>query len=144
MSTHAAPHAPLKPGWRPDPEGTGVRWFDGTALTGPARPAPPHTPTVAWVALLLSLGPVWWIVVPYLVNRFLVPLPEDGILIGPALAFVTSAAGLVLALTTIGTARREHAPLGAERVSILLFAGFCLFFAAVFIAFLVAFPNLGR
>jgi len=25
MSTHAAPHAPLQTGWRPDPNGTVVR-----------------------------------------------------------------------------------------------------------------------
>jgi len=144
MSTHAAPHAPLQTGWRPDPNGTGVRWFDGTELTGPTRPAPPHTPPVEWVALLLSLGPIWWIVVPYLINRYLFALPENGILIGPIIALVSSTAGLVLALATIGTARRRHAPVGVDRASIVLFAGFCLFFAAAFIAFIVAFPTLGR
>jgi hypothetical protein len=99
---------------------------------------------VEWVALLLSLGPIWWIVVPYLINRYLFALPENGILIGPIIALVTSTAGFVLALATIGTARRRHAPVGVDRTSIVLFAGFCLFFAAAFIAFIVAFPTLAR
>jgi hypothetical protein len=141
MSTHAAP---LQTGWRPDPNGTGFRWFDGTELTGPPRTAPPHTPPVEWVALMLSLGPIWWIVVPYLINRYLFPLPENGILIGPIIALVTSTAGLILALATIGTARRRHAPVGVDRACIVLFAGFCLFFAAACVAFIVAFPTLGR
>jgi hypothetical protein len=144
MSTPAAPHPPLRTGWQPDPSGSGFRWSDGSQLVGPTRPSPPHTPIVEWVALLLSLGPVWWIVVPYLVNRYLVPLPENGILIGPVLALVTSTAGFVLALATIGTASRSHAPVGADRASIVLFAGFCLFFAAAFIAFVVSFPTIGR
>jgi hypothetical protein len=99
---------------------------------------------VEWVALGLSLGPVWWIVLPYLINRYLFALPEDGILLGPILALLTSTAGFVLALTTIGRARRSHAPVGADRASILLFVGFCLFFAAAFVAFVISFPTIGR
>jgi len=144
VRTEIAPNAQRRTGWRPDPNGTGVRWFDGSELTGPTRPAPPHTPALEWVALLLSLGPIWWIVVPYLINRYLFALPEDGILIGPIIAVVTSTAGCILALATIGTARRAHAPVGADRASILLFTGFCLFFAAAFVAFIVSFPTLGR
>ena len=97
------------------------------------RPAPVR----AWVGLLLVLGPVWWIVIPFFVDK-VVPLPEVGILIGPLLSFLSAFVGLFLAISTIDRAAAERWSATVGWVTIGLFVAFTLLFAVLFVVFVAS------
>ena len=116
----------------------------GQAAVAPeVSPADHPTPARAWIALLLVLGPVWWIAVPWSVNRFLFELPDVGILLGPLLSFLTALVGLVLALQVTTSAAQRGWSTVVARVSVALFIAFTALFAVLFLLLVLAWRNGG-
>ena len=103
----------------------------------------PPTPARAWIALLLVLGPVWWIAVPWVVNQFLFGLPDVGILLGPLLSFLTAIVGLVIALQVTTSAAERGWSTVVARVSVALFIAFTALFAVLFLLLVLAWRNGG-
>ena len=103
----------------------------------------PPTPARAWIALLLVLGPVWWIALPWAVNQWLFSLPDVGILLGPLLSLLTAIVGLVIALQVTTSAAERGWSTVVARVSVALFIAFTALFAVLFLLLVLAWRNGG-
>jgi hypothetical protein len=108
---------------------------DETVQVAPAQRRP--TPWSAWLALFLVLGPIWWIAVPFFVNK-VIPLPEVGILVGPALSFVTAFVGLVIAFGCLDAATKQGYSKTVPRLAIAVFVFFTIMFAVLLVMFIAS------
>ncbi len=108
---------------------------DETAPVAPVERRP--TPFSAWLALFLVLGPIWWIAVPYFINK-VVALPEVGILVGPALSFVTAFVGLVIAVGCLDAAPKQGYSKTVPRLAVAAFGVFTLMFAVLLVMFVTS------